>query len=231
MAGRLSHLLGMAYRYAEREAENFRCMSGRTIVTISSEYGAGGVTIATRAANALGYELVDEQLPVVVAKRLQISEQDAEAAEDTRRSVGERMLSSLERATPELAAPSLAAGFDERYLAEVRNAVLEYAGHARVVIVGRGAGAILGRRTDVLRVFLHAPRAWRIEETARAHGVDEKAATAELERVDAARRAHMRDVFGVDFGAVRTYDVCIDTAQFGLEGSAALIVAAASAQG
>ena len=40
--------------------------------------------------------------------------------------------------------------------------VREYAAHGNVVIVGRGAGAILGRRPDVLRVFLYAPRDRRV---------------------------------------------------------------------
>ena len=53
------------------------------IVTISNEYGSGAVAIARDAAAALGYEFVDEQLPVVVAKRLQSSPEEVEAAEDT----------------------------------------------------------------------------------------------------------------------------------------------------
>ena len=53
------------------------------IVTISNEYGAGAVGIAKRVADELGYELVDQQLPVVVAKRLHIPLEDVEADEDT----------------------------------------------------------------------------------------------------------------------------------------------------
>ncbi|HEY9086048.1 MAG TPA: cytidylate kinase-like family protein [Candidatus Tyrphobacter sp.] len=204
-------------------------MPPRTIVAVSNEYGAGGGAVGKAVAELLGFELVDEQLPVVVARRLQISERDAEAAEDTRRTVGERVLASLERATPELAMPSLGAGFDERYLAEVRRAVLEYAARGRVVILGRGSAAILGRRPDVLRVFLHAPRPWRLERIVEVHGVDEETAGAEIDRIDAARRAHLHDVFRLDFGDPHNYDLCLDVAQLGLEGSAALIDAAVRA--
>ena len=188
------------------------------------------MAIAGRAAAELGYELVDEQLPVVVAKRLDVSPEDAEAAEDTRRSVGERMLSSLERATPELAVPALGATFHEQYLAEVRAAVLEYAARGNVFIVGRGASAILGRRADVLRVFMHAPRAWRIERIAEAHGIDPKQAGLEVDRVDAARRAHLYDTFDLAFGDPHIYDLCIDTASFGEAGSVASIIAAVRAR-
>jgi CMP/dCMP kinase len=200
----------------------------RTIVAVSNEYGAGGTVVGERAARLLEYELVDEQLPVVVARRLKISERDAEAAEDTRRSVGERMLASLGRGTPELALGSLSPPLEEQYVAEVRKAVLEYAARGRVVILGRGAGAILGRRPDVLRVFLHAPKSWRIGYVVKLHHTDERTATAEVDRVDAARRAYLRDIYGVDFGDPHQYDLCLDVAQLGHERCAALISLAAT---
>ena len=76
------------------------------IITISNEYGSGALAVAKRVADALGYEYVDQQLPVVVAKRLHVTPEAVEAKEDTGRSLGERLLSELERATPELAEAS-----------------------------------------------------------------------------------------------------------------------------
>lgn len=199
----------------------------RAIVTISNEYGTGATGVGERVAQALQYQLINEQVALAVAQRLQISEQEAEAAEDTRRSMGERMLASLGRATPELAGPSLSAVLDDRYIAEMRNAVLEYAARGSVVILGRAAGTILGRRPDVLRVFLHAPRAWRIEYVLNLHGGGEKDVAAEVDRVDAARRAHVRDVYRVEFADLHQYDLALDIAQLGHDLCASLIVTAA----
>src|SRR5665213_3380954 len=125
------------------------------IVTISNEYGSGAVAIAR---------------------------EEVEAAEDTRRSVGERVLARLELATPEMAFASSEESFDERCLREVQTAVREYATHGDVVLVGRAASAILGRRPDVLRVFLHAPRDWRIHHVMDGTGTDQKTAAAEVDR-------------------------------------------------
>src|SRR5665213_2488249 len=97
------------------------------IVTISMEYGTGAKAIAAAAAAALGYEVIDDQLPVVVAKRLQISERAVEAAEDSRRSFGERMMTGLELATPEVLSAPLPENFDETMLRAVQTAVREYA--------------------------------------------------------------------------------------------------------
>ncbi len=196
------------------------------IVTISNQYGSGAVAIAERTAAALGYVFVDRQLPVVVAKRLQITPAQAEAADETGKSLGARLLSSLELATPEVATHAFGESFDAAYVREVQEAVCEYAAHGDAVIVGRAAGAILGRRPDVLRVFMYAPRDWRIERIAEQTALDRKAAAAEIDRIDRARAAHLRDWYGVEIGSREIVDLAIDTATFGAEGSAHLIVGA-----
>jgi cytidylate kinase len=196
------------------------------IVTISNLYGCGAVAVARRVATALRYELIDSQLPVVVAKRMQISPVQAQAVDETGRSLGARLLSSLELATPEVAVSGFGETFDQEYVREVQEAVREFAARGNVVIVGRGAGAILGRRPDTLRVFMYAPRDWRIERVADEYGLEYKAAAAEVDRIDKARRAHLRDWYNVEMGSPAIVDLAIDTATFGEERCAQLVIAA-----
>jgi cytidylate kinase len=201
------------------------------IVTISNEYGSGALAVATRVAAELGYEYVDQQLPVVVAKRLQISPEAVDANEDSGRTLGQRLLTSLERATPELAQASASEPFDDALLAAVQDAVREYAAHGNAVIVGRGASAILGPRDDTLRVFMHAPREWRITRIVEAMRVERKVAEIEVDRVDRARVAYMREWYDRAFGDVCEYDLCIDTSRLRIAQSSAVIVAAVRARG
>ncbi len=201
------------------------------VITISNEYGSGALEIARRVADALGYEYVDQQLPVVVAKRLHVTPEAVEANEDTERTLGERFLSGLERATPELAEASAAEPFDEVLLRAVQDAVREYASHGNAVIVGRGASAILGARSDVLRVFIHAPREWRIARVAQAMLTHRATAEAELDRVDRARSAYMKEWYGLTFGDVRSYDLCVDASRVDAAQATALLVAAVRAHG
>ncbi len=200
------------------------------IVTISNKYGSGAVAIAERAAAELGYALVDRQLPVVVAKRMRISRNIAEEAEESGRSLGSRLLSSLELATPEVVTQNFGETFDESLLREVQRAVRDYAARGNCIIIGRASSVILGRRPDVLRVYLFAPREWRIERVAEQLAVDLKTATAEVERVDRARRAHLRDWYKVDMGSSAIVDLAIDTSTFGIEASAKMIVTAVHAR-
>ncbi|MEO6835141.1 MAG: cytidylate kinase-like family protein [Candidatus Tumulicola sp.] len=201
------------------------------VVTISNEYGAGALAIAARAAAELGYEYVDGQLPVVVAKRLSISPEEVEANEDTGRTLGERLLASLERATPELAASSPVPPFDRELLNAVQEAVREYAAHGNVVIIGRGAGVILGPRPGILRIFMHAPREWRIAHVMAAYGTDRKVTEAEVDAVDRMRTAYLHDWYGAKFGDPGNYDLCIDMARLDEAQGAALIVAAVRIHG
>ncbi|HEY1866897.1 MAG TPA: cytidylate kinase-like family protein [Candidatus Cybelea sp.] len=196
------------------------------VVTISNQYGTGALEVARRVARALGYAYVDRQLPVVVAKRLRVRPEAVEANEDASPTIGERFLTGLERATPELAAASTVEDFDEELLRAVQEAVREYAGRGNAVIVGRGASAILGRRPEVLRVFLQAPREWRIAHVCESTGASREIAESELDRVDRARTEYLRQWYGLAFGDSRNYDLCIDASRFTPAQCADLIVMA-----
>jgi cytidylate kinase len=199
------------------------------IVTISNEYGCGALAVAGRVARALTYDYIDRQLPVVVAKRLQITPEAVEASEDSQRTLGELLLDGLERATPELAQAAAAEPLDEELRAAVATAVREYAAKGDCIIVGRGAFAVLGARPDVLRVFMHAPREWRIAHFMEREHETRDRAEGEIDRVDRARIAYVRQWYGLTFADMQNYDLCIDTSRLNAAQSAASIVAAVHA--
>ena len=200
----------------------------KMIVTVSNEYGSGAFEIANRVAATLGYALVDRELPVVVAKRLHTTPESVEAAQDPRKGLGERFLHGLAAGTPELSIPLVgpSGSFDEACLREVETAVREHAAAGNVVIFGRAANAILGRRADVLRLFIHAPREWRIALIVRRLGLEENIARAEVERIDAARRAYAREHYGYVWGDPSRYDLSLDSARLGVDAAVEVIVAA-----
>lgn len=200
------------------------------IVTVSNEYGTGALEIAARVAAALGYEYVDRQLPVVVAKRLQVRPEAVEANEDAQPTLGERFLTVLERSTPELAVASSSEPFDEELLRAVQEAVRDYAARGNVVLVGRGASAILGPRPDVLRAFMYAPREWRIARVMQTMQAPRHVAEAELDRIDRARTTYLQDWYALSFGDPHNYDLCIDTSRLRPQACADLILAAVRAR-
>jgi cytidylate kinase len=196
------------------------------VITISNLYGTGAPHIARRAAEALSYRYIDRQLPVVVATRLRISPEQVEENEDTGRSLSERLLTGLERGTPELGEASLAPAFDRELVDAVAQAVREFADTGDCVIVGRGGAQVLKGRPDVMRVFIHAPRQWRVERLIAAFGSARTIVEAEIDRVDRMRAEYVNDWYGAKFGDPGNYDLCIDSSAFDQQDATELILTA-----
>ena len=202
------------------------------IVTISREYGAAGLAVADGVAQALGYELLADQLPRAVAARLGTSAEVVAARAFSDAPFSERMLRGLGAGTAEVLAPGAqpaADEFDESVRREIERGIREAAGRGDVVILGRNGGAVLGARPDLVRVFLVAARAWRIEKLIETFGMSQARAAFETERVDAKRRAFTRARYGIVWGDPHSYDLIVDTSRFGVEGAVAIVTAAVRA--
>ncbi|MBV8749767.1 MAG: cytidylate kinase-like family protein, partial [Candidatus Eremiobacteraeota bacterium] len=174
---------------------------------------------------------VDEQLPVVAAWRLGTSAEYVETVAERPRKYGERVLEQLGGGVPEAVQPPARDDVSVETRGAIEGAVREEAAGGDAVIVGRMAGAVLGRRSDVLRVFVHAPLEWRIAHIAESLHVDEATARAEIARIDEASKTYAREGYRVSWNDPRIYDLVLDTARFGVDVSAAIVVAAARALG
>jgi cytidylate kinase len=201
------------------------------IVTISRAYGAGALEVARALAQRLGYRLVDEQLPVVAASRLGTSADVVQTVSERPRGFGERVLEQLGGGVPEAAQPPSEDPFPAEMRQAIEEAVREEAEGGDVVIVGRMASVILAGRQDLLRVFIHAPLAWRIAHVVDSLRVSEAEARAEIARIDEARRTYAREGYRVTWGDPRNYDLVVDSSRFGVDGSAAVIEAGVHAAG
>ena len=198
------------------------------IVTISREYGAAGLAVADGVAHALRYELLTDDLPKAVAARLGTSPEAVSAIAGAGRSLPERLLAGLELGTAEVAAvaPGTAGDFDESVRREIERTIRERAVAGNIVILGRNAGAVLGRRRDLVRVYLCADRDWRASRLAAAFGQTREAALADMERIDSARRKITKDRYNIVTGDAHSYDVLLDVSRFGIEAATALVVEA-----
>lgn len=197
------------------------------IVTISREYGAAGRAVTRALAERLGYRLLDDDLPVVVAARLGTSLAAVESVENRTPNFGERLLRSLSTAVPEAFAPTPEVeDLSEATRRAIEGLIRDAAAGGNVVIVGRVANVVLGRRPDLLRVFLYAPLAWRAAHIAQSLHCSEAAARAEIARVDAGRRAYARERYDFEWGDPHQYDLVLDVSTFGVEGSVRQLCAA-----
>jgi cytidylate kinase len=165
------------------------------ILTISREYGSGGLAIGRRVAARLGYQLVDK----------------------------ERLLQDLERAGPrwvrvakeaDEVCPTLWERHDWQYrgyVSQLENLILAYAVGDNVVIIGRGGSFLLQGVTFCLRARLVAPLEARLEEIMTRESLPRKAAARLIARVDAERACYIKANYGADWNADNIYDLTLNT--------------------
>jgi len=198
------------------------------IITISRDFGAGATSVARMVADRCGYRLVADEIPLRVAQRLDLEAPVVLAEEETVRPFLTRLAEQLPGAALDVSA--LSTPTDSMSYATLRNAIEfeihDEAQRGDVVIVGRAASFVLGARSDLLRVFLHAPVAWRIARAIEWFGYSPEEAKSTVKRIDDARAAYVRDYYGATLLDARSYDLTIDTSTTGFENAAEAIISA-----
>lgn len=199
------------------------------ILTISRLYGSGGSEVAAIVAKKLGWSLLDNEVVDAVAARLGMSTAEVQAREERVPSLVQRLASAMTMGTQEWMIPVAAAErpTDERLLDVTRHIIQEAIARGPVVVVGRGAPAMLAERTDALHVFSYAPRKALIARTMRRDGLDAEAAAKLVDDTNREREEWVRRHWERDWRAHESYDLSVNTERLGIEGSADLIVSAA----
>jgi cytidylate kinase len=114
----------------------------------------------------------------------------------------------------------------EELLAVERQIIETVAGRGQAVIVGRGAAHLLRGRSGVLKVFLHAPSAPRIELAMGEYGLPNRGEAERIVRINDADRARfVRSLTGRDWCDATLYDITLDTSITGFEKAANAIIA------
>ena len=108
-----------------------------------------------------------------------------------------------------------------------REVIEQIASAGGCVIVGRRAGQVLAGRPNLLRVFITSDVESRAERIAQRDGLTAEKALAQVRRADRERADYCNSLSSVKWGEASSYDLCLDTRRFGLEGATNIIVAAA----
>ena len=202
------------------------------ILTVSRLYGSGGSEVAAITAKLLGWSLLDNTVVDAVAARMGLSVAEVRDREERVPSLVERLTSAMAMGSQEWAGPIAAAKRPtaEQLIEVTRHVIEEAIASGPVVVVGRGAQAILAERQDALHVFCYAPRKALIARTMRREGVNAEDATRLVENTNKERDQWVRLHWERDRSAHENYDLSVNTDRMGIQGSAELIVAAAKSR-
>jgi cytidylate kinase len=194
------------------------------VVTIAREYGSGGAEIGRRAAEMLGWALVDKQIIERVATIGKIDRTWAEEADEQSCGWWERVLSGFRHGGPEVYVGGVAdTGVDRDSLQKFTARVIEEAGKAgNCVIVGRSSQCVLHQEPTALHVMVYAPMHEKLERMKHRHP-HERDLPGLLRRMDAERLRYAQEYFSCDSLQRSLYHLCLNST-LGLDACAQLIV-------
>lgn len=81
------------------------------------------------------------------------------------------------------------------------------------VIVGRAADYVLRDRRDVVKIFIHASKEYRIGRAMEVYGDTREEAEENIRRSDRARAAYYHHISGRRWGEAANYDLTVDSSR------------------
>ncbi len=178
------------------------------VITVSREIGSQGSVIAHKAADALGYHVVDKDLMEEVFLLYGLPE--------------------FRKVYDEVPGPGGRVDWARPPTVDLLNRlILALAQHGNTVIIGRGSFAVLRGFADVLNVRIQAPVALRVQRfMADSSITDLEEATALVEELDRARAAFVESTYGVRWRDTGAFDLVLDTGKLTPDVAANRLVAA-----
>jgi len=201
------------------------------IVTISRLYGSGGSEVAARVAQSLGWSLMDNAVVDAVAARLGVNRDEVAAREERMPSLVERLVETMALGSQDWAGAiggdGKRAPTDAQVIEVTRHIVDEAIARGPLVIVGRGAQAMLAARSDALHVFCFAPRAELISRSMTRDRLTENEAARLVDETNDHREQWVRRHWNRAWRDPSNYDLSVNTGSLGIAGASDIIVAAA----
>ena len=185
----------------------------KRIITISRQFGSGGHSIATAAAERMGIAFYDNQLITEVARQSGLSEEFIRENEEYA-SHSNSFLYQLAMSTAgTYGYPSV---YQKLYEAQTK-VIRDIADKEPCIIVGRCADYILKDRADCLHVFIHADNEHRATHILEKYGATDKTISQRIKDKDNRRRNYYRFHTDREWGVAANYNLALDSGVLGEE--------------
>ena len=182
------------------------------VITVGCEYGSGGPEIARMVAEYFGIEYYDRDLVDKVVQEIGVDKGLVEEA-DTR--IGVRYAFDTSYGVRY-------ANLSNRVIDAQFQAIHEFAKNS-CVIVGRSSDYILNDSSDVMNVFIYAPKEDEIASVMKRSGLNQHKAEEEWENVEKSQHARHEYITGKKRGDRHTRDILLNSSLLGWEATAQFI--------
>ena len=167
------------------------------IITIAREHGSSGKEIGRRLAQRLGIPFYYKEMTALAAQESGLDRE---------------FISSLNKNAPKALYNLYLSTRVVRLAVVAQHKIIEkIAENGSCVIVGRAADYVLRDHENVMRIFIHAPREYRIGRAMEVYGDTREEAEENIRRSDRARAAYYHHISGKRWGEEANYDLCVDS--------------------
>ena len=193
----------------------------KTIITIGRQFGSGGKEVGIRVAKELGIPFYDKEILQEAAKKGGLCEKILENFDERPKS----LLYSIAMDSYMFALPGTGAGesLEQQVYLATFNTIRHIAEEGPCVIIGRCADYALASNPNHFSVFIHAPLEDRIRRVAQRQDLSPEKARTLISKTDKRRASYYEYYSSQRWGAVDSYDFCVNSSYLGLGGTVELI--------
>lgn len=178
------------------------------VITIAREHGSAGKHIGQLVAEKLNIPCYYKEMTALAAKESGLTKEFISNINSNENAVMKELY--------------LSTNVIQQAIAAQDKVIKMIADAGSCVIIGRAADYVLRQRENVVKIYIHAPKDYRVKKVMEMYGDSEEDGRRSIERSDAARAAYYKNISGFRWGDVHQYDLCIDSS-IGMEKSADLI--------
>ncbi len=167
------------------------------IVTIARQHGSEGKRVGQLVAEKLGVPCYYKELTALAAQESGLAKEFISGLNSDENAVMRELYLSTSAVQQAITAQD--------------RAINMIADQGSCVIVGRAADYVLRGRENLVRVFIHAPRDYRVKKVMEMYGDTEQEGRKSIARSDAARGAYYKSVSGQEWGGPDGYELSVDS--------------------
>lgn len=194
-------------------------MDEKVVITVARQIGTGGSYLAQRLAKRLNLKYFDREILVHLSHRLGLDIDYIEARDEKKTSPIQNILRAFAFGAPGVTyLPPNESILDDKRMFDIQSQIIKnIANKGNVIIVGRAAFYILRNFTNVVSIFIHANREFRVKRMIDVYKIESvEEANKIIDRVDEERRLYIKNHTGLDWLDANNYKFCFDTSFVGL---------------
>jgi len=199
-------------------------MEDKFVITIGRQIGSGGKIVAAKLGKILNIPIYDKELIYIASKESGLAPELFEKADEKSSKSVLGNIFGFAGALSDSAA-SMGAYLNNDKLFDIQSKIIrELAENGSAIFVGRCADYILRDHPNIKSVFITAKLEDRIERLCGTMGISREKAESMIAATDKKRPAYYNYYTFKTWGAASSYDLCINSSVFGIEGAVRTIL-------